>query len=85
MLVLSEMPVIRLSHLDEAERRTYRIADNKLTELGGWEETRLICGYATEPPVPTRLMDGTQASLMVTSPPYAQQRDYGAAKEKVGD
>ena len=30
MLGLTEVPVIRLSHLDEAERRAYRIADNKL-------------------------------------------------------
>lgn len=37
-LGLSEVPVIRLGHLDEAERRAYRIADNKLTELGDWDE-----------------------------------------------
>jgi DNA modification methylase len=33
--------VIRLGHLDEAERRAYRIADNKLTELGEWDEAML--------------------------------------------
>ncbi|PRY19700.1 hypothetical protein CLV78_11932 [Aliiruegeria haliotis] len=38
MLGLKEVPVIRLSHLDEAERRAYRIADNRLTELGEWDE-----------------------------------------------
>ena len=38
MLGLKDEPVIRLSHLDEAERRAYRIADNKLTELGEWDE-----------------------------------------------
>ena len=32
MLGLTDVPVIRLGHLDEAERRAYRIADNKLTE-----------------------------------------------------
>ena len=37
-LGLHEVPVIRLGHLDEAERRAYRIADNKLTELGDWDE-----------------------------------------------
>jgi hypothetical protein len=153
-LGLAEAPVIVLGHLTEAQRQAYRIADNKLTELGGWDEAlllqelqdlitanvdlgllgipedeleallqsstdndratidddtadaipeppaepitkpgdiwalgdhRLICGDATDPAVVAQLMDGAQASLMFTSPPYAQQRDYGAAKEKVGD
>ncbi len=38
MLGLKEVPVIRLSHLDEAERRAYRIADNQLAELSEWDE-----------------------------------------------
>lgn len=41
MLRLKDMPVIRLSHLDEAERRAYRFTDNKLTELGKWDESML--------------------------------------------
>ncbi len=141
-----------LGHLTEAQRRAYRIADNKLTELGGWDEAlllqelqallaedfdlgligipedeldallhagdddrtlidddaadaipappaepitkpgdiwalgkhRLCCGDATDPAIVASLMQGEQATLMFTSPPYAQQRDYGAAKEKVG-
>jgi len=51
MLGLTEVPVIRLSHLDEAERRAYRIADNKLTELGEWDEALLrdeIAGLLAE-------------------------------------
>ena len=152
MLGLKDVPVIRLSHLDEDDRRAYRIADNKLTELGEWDDPilrdeialllavdydlgllgmpedelaaliadadasqaiaegfadaipeppadpitkpgdiwalgkhRLCCGDATDPAAVARLMQGEQATLMFTSPPYAQQRDYGAAKEKVGD
>ena len=148
-LGLSEAPVIVLGHLTEAQRRAYRIADNKLTELGGWDEAlllqelqallaedfdlgligipddeldalladaddrpvisdgaadtipeppaepitkpgdiwalgkhRLVCGDATDPAAVARLMHSDQASLMFTSPPYAQQRDYGAAKGK---
>ena len=46
---------------------------------------RLCCGDATDPAAIARLMRGEQATLMFTSPPYAQQRDYGAAKEKGGD
>ncbi len=38
MLGLNDVPMIRLGQLDEAERRAHRIADNKLTELGDWDE-----------------------------------------------
>jgi len=51
ILGLKDVPVIRLSHLDEAERRAYRIADNKLTELGEWDEAILrdeIAGLLAE-------------------------------------
>ena len=51
MLGLKEVPVIRLGHLDEAERRAYRIADNKLTELCDWDEAMLrdeIAGLLAE-------------------------------------
>ncbi len=37
-LGLDQAPVIVLEHLSEAQRRAYRIADNKLTELGGWDD-----------------------------------------------
>ena len=152
LLGLSEAPVIVLGHLTEAQRRAYRIADNKLAELGSWDEAlllqelqallaedfdlgmigipedelealladaddrpaisddaadaipeppadpitkpgdiwalgkhRLCCGDATDPAAVARLMQSELATLMFTSPPYAQQRDYGAAKVKVGD
>jgi hypothetical protein len=41
---------------------------------------RLICGDDTDPSVVARLKDGAQATLMLISPPYAQQRDYAAPK-----
>ena len=40
-LGLTEAPVIVLGHLSEAQRRAYRIAGSKLTELGGWGEALL--------------------------------------------
>ena len=40
-LGLTEAPVIVLGHLTEAQRRAYRLADNKLTELGAWDEALL--------------------------------------------
>lgn len=36
-LQLEKVPVIILSHLTEAQKRAYRIADNKLTENGKWD------------------------------------------------
>ena len=41
MLGLNEAPVIVLGHLTDEQRRAYRIADNKLTELGEWDEAIL--------------------------------------------
>ena len=35
------VPCIRLDHLSDAQKRAYVIADNKLTENGGWDEAIL--------------------------------------------
>lgn len=40
-LGLTEVPVIVLDHMSEAQRRAYRIADNQLTALGTWDEALL--------------------------------------------
>lgn len=45
-LGLTKVPVIRLDHLSEADARAYRIADNKLTELGVWSEELLAAEFA---------------------------------------
>ncbi|PKP67070.1 MAG: DNA methylase, partial [Alphaproteobacteria bacterium HGW-Alphaproteobacteria-5] len=41
-LGLATAPVIVMPHLSDAQRRAYRIADNKLTELGAWDEAMLL-------------------------------------------
>jgi len=40
-LGLTEVPVIVLDHLSEAQKRAYIIADNKLAENAGWDEDAL--------------------------------------------
>ena len=40
-LQLEEVPVIKLDHLTEKKKRAYILADNRLTELGGWDEELL--------------------------------------------
>lgn len=47
---------------------------------------RLMCGDSTNHSDVNRLLDGALVSICFTSPPYAQQRDYGnLAKEKCKD
>ncbi len=41
ILGLDEIPTIRLSHLSEAERRAYVLADNKLALNAGWDDDLL--------------------------------------------
>lgn len=38
LLNLPEVPTLRLSHLNEAERRAYMLADNKLALNAGWDQ-----------------------------------------------
>ena len=137
-LGLEAVPVIRLEHLTDAQRRAYILADNKLAEKAGWDREilaielqnlmaeeldfdvaitgfempeidvlieelaakpdksdpadfvpdvqdtavtqlgdvwqigphRLICGDATEAETYSRLLDGEQAQMVFTDPPY---------------
>tara|TARA_R110002124_G_scaffold270207_4_gene438581 strand:- start:20074 stop:21399 length:1326 start_codon:yes stop_codon:yes gene_type:complete len=41
MLGMTDVPVLRLEHMTEAEKRAYVIADNRLAELAGWDDELL--------------------------------------------
>lgn len=41
LIDLAEIPTLRLSHLNEAERRAYMLADNKLALNAGWDQDML--------------------------------------------
>jgi hypothetical protein len=146
-LGLSEVPVIVLDHLDETQRRAYLLADNRLSELAGWDhellalelkelaeagfdatlagfdskeiddflaslerdaETepeeaadavpeppaeavtkpgdlwligphRLVCGDCRDRALIVKLFEDRKANVVITSPPYATQRQYDPA------
>jgi DNA modification methylase len=143
-LGLAEVPVIVLDHLDDNQRRAYLLADNRLSELAGWDHEllalelkelgdagfdptlagfdskevddflaslerdaeseaeqvgdaipqlpaeavtkpadlwligphRLICGDCRDRSVIARLFGDRKANVVITSPPYATQRQY---------
>ena len=37
LLGLAEVPVVRIEHLSDAQKRAYVLADNKLAEKAGWD------------------------------------------------
>ena len=41
----TEVPVVRIEHLDDAQKRALRLADNRLAELAGWDETLLALEF----------------------------------------
>ena len=41
MAKLKKIPCVRVDGLTEAQRRAYILADNKITELGGWDKEKL--------------------------------------------
>ncbi|WP_247818915.1 ParB/Srx family N-terminal domain-containing protein [Bradyrhizobium sp. 40] len=41
MLSLETVPCVRLSHLNEADKRAYVLADNRLAEKAGWDNSIL--------------------------------------------
>jgi DNA modification methylase len=142
-LGMTEVPVIVLPHLSALQRRALVIADNRLTERGGWNDEilrselsglqdadfdlemvgfteeelrvllasepeaesasedaeteipeapaepvtrsgdiwllgkhRLICGDCRDYGTVAQLLDGARANVVITSPPYASQREY---------
>ena len=41
LLGIDAVPTVRLSHLSEADKRAYVLADNKLAEKAGWDRELL--------------------------------------------
>ena len=64
LIELEQIPIVRLVHLKEAEKRAYRIADNKLTENGLWNEDLLKLEFCEIEKLSLNL--GLELSLDVT-------------------
>lgn len=60
LLGLETVPILRLSHLTEAQKRAYVLADNRLAELAGWDKAMLAQrhrGMALDQPYRRRPVD----------------------------
>lgn len=88
-LELTEVTVIVARGWTEAQKRAYRIADNRLTELGDWNEDALgiefaalnDAGFALEltgfDPAATALLLGTPVDEIGTPPASSYREQYG--------
>jgi DNA modification methylase len=77
---LVEVNVVRALHLTTAEKRAYRIADNKLAELSDWDEALLkveltdLSGFDLGFDVALTGFSTTEIDLIIDGPP-AQESD----------
>ena len=47
LLGLDRVPVVSLHHLDDAQKKALRIADNRLAELAGWDQDILAIEFSS--------------------------------------
>lgn len=66
-------PEVKEDDFDEDAEVETRCNPGDIWQLG---EHRLICGDSTDPDTFSRLMEGKEARLCVTSPPYGVGKDY---------
>ncbi|MCA1381286.1 DNA methyltransferase [Bradyrhizobium sp. BRP23] len=98
-LGLTEVPVVVLGHLNEAQRRAYRMADNRIAEDATWDEERLAREFAflqqsgaidldvvgfTKKEV-ERLLKGAHGGMPGRTEPDAPQLAAKAAVSRLGD
>ncbi|HXI78159.1 MAG TPA: site-specific DNA-methyltransferase [Steroidobacteraceae bacterium] len=69
-------PIGGLTDPDDAPE-VQAVAVSRLGDVWTLGRHRICCGDATNPEHVAALMQGAVADLCFTSPPYAQQRDYG--------
>lgn len=78
-LTMTEVPVVRLGHLSDAQRRAYIIADNRLAELSDWSvellelEVQELAKLEIEFPLEIVGFEGAQLEQLTA--PQASKRD----------
>jgi DNA modification methylase len=77
--LLAEGAGVKAGQTDPDEVPAERPTGIVVGDLFGLGAHRLLCGDSTSGADVARLMAGSVADLVFTSPPYGQQRDYGAA------
>jgi hypothetical protein len=79
-LGMASVPTIRIDHLDEAQTRAFMIADNRLTEIGGWddrllaEQLKALSDLNLTFDIETTGFDAPQIDLMIASLPNGGAR-----------
>lgn len=80
----SEPPIDQIGTL----RKKWKVKRGQRWEIISQDEQRahwLLCGDSRKAEDVGRVMGGAKTGILFTSPPYAQQRDYGEAQELVKD
>ena len=66
--------------IEDEEDMEVNVKEGDLFKLG---EHYLLCGDSTNEANVNRLMNGTKAKILFTSPPYSDQRDYHEGAENI--
>jgi ParB-like chromosome segregation protein Spo0J len=88
-LDLTEVPCIRLTHLSDAQRRAYILADNRLAETGGgweWELVKLEVDQLAADGIEIDLIGFTEADIdrmLVTGREDDAPDDFPEANEDI--
>jgi DNA modification methylase len=99
MVGMTEVPTVRLAHLNAEEKRAYLIADNRLAELAGWDREILTIEYRELLQLDLNFnievagFDTVDIDLLIDPPPAVKKVDpadtvlepQGPAVTRIGD
>nr|MBP9948338.1 DNA modification methylase [Vicinamibacteria bacterium] len=74
--ILSSAQPTTDEEIDDVNPQVPRQPVSQPGDIWDMGEHKLICGDSTDPAVVARVLNGSRPTLLFTSPPYGQQRDY---------